>query len=68
MALEDAYGRPLFFEELPGKRACRIADYRGGADVTDIDNFDEFIDWFFDSGARLRKALATIDTDAIASA
>lgn len=62
-SLEDAYGRELVFEELPSKRACRIADYREDADVADLDHFDDFIDWFFDAGERLRKALAAIEDE-----
>lgn len=54
--IEDTYGGPLTWEELPGKRACRIADYALGQ-VTEGDKFDDYIDWFFDSGARLRAAI-----------
>jgi hypothetical protein len=63
-ALEAAYGRSLVYEELPGKRACRIADYKAGADVSDIDRYDEYVDWFFDAGARLRSALEAVDVGA----
>lgn len=62
-AVESAYGRPLEFEDLPGKRACRIAEYREG-DVSTVDRHDEFIDWFFDAGVRLRRAIQSIDIDA----
>jgi hypothetical protein len=62
--LDAAYGRPLTFEELPERSACRVADYYEDADVTDEDRHDEFIDWFFDSAERLRQALTTIDLDA----
>jgi hypothetical protein len=58
--LETLYGRPLEFEELPAKRACRVADYADG-DVTDTGRHDEFIAWFIDAGERLRRALAGID-------
>jgi len=57
--LEAAYGRELQFEELPDKRACRVAEYREG-DVAQVERHDEFIDWFFDSGARMRDALSSI--------
>ncbi|GAB4243807.1 MAG: DUF4268 domain-containing protein [Thermoleophilia bacterium] len=55
-ALEGAYGRELTFEELPGKRACRIAEYREG-DVEQTDRHEEFIEWLLDAGERLRSAL-----------
>jgi Domain of unknown function (DUF4268) len=59
-ALEATYGRPLQFEELEGKRACRIADYTDG-DVTVIERHDEFIAWFLDAGQRMRAALGSAD-------
>jgi hypothetical protein len=58
-SIEDVYGASLVWEDLPGKRACRVADYRDDAQVTRSDKFDEYIDWFFDSSARLRNALAS---------
>jgi hypothetical protein len=60
-AIEAAYGKALSWEELPGRRACRIADYADG-DVTNTDQHDAYIDWFFDAGIRLRGALAIVDT------
>jgi hypothetical protein len=59
-SLEAAYGRPLEFEELTGRRACRVADYTGG-DVTETDRHDEFIEWFIDAGERLRRALGSLE-------
>ena len=68
--IEASYGAPLVWEDLPGKRACRIADY-GQGDVSNGDQFDEYIDWFFDTGSRLRtvigvaaRTLATTTTPA----
>lgn len=57
---ETEYGRPLQWEPLPNARACRIAEYREDADVTFEDRHDEFIDWFLDAGARLRRALSAV--------
>jgi hypothetical protein len=56
-AIEAAYGKELSWEELPSRRACRIADYAKG-DVTNTDQHNAYIDWFFDTGTRLRRALA----------
>jgi hypothetical protein len=56
--LEAVYGRPLEWEDLPGKRACRVADYKESCSVLETDRYEEFINWFLDAGVRLRKALA----------
>jgi hypothetical protein len=58
-ALEEVYGGPLSWEDLPGKRACRVADY-GDGDVTNGDLHDTYIDWFFDTGKRLRAAIDAV--------
>jgi hypothetical protein len=55
--IEAVYGKALSWEELPGRRACRVADYADG-DVTNTDQHDAYIDWFFDTGLRLRRALS----------
>lgn len=55
------YGRPLEWEAPPNAGACRIAEYREDADVTFEDRYDEFIDWFLDAGARLRRALSAVE-------
>lgn len=59
--LEAEYGRPLQFEALEGKIACRIAEYKEGA-VEVVDDHDEFVAWFIDAGDRLRRALAASTT------
>jgi len=53
---EAAYGGPLSWEPLKGKQACRIADYTNG-DVVNQDEHSAYLDWFIDSGMRLRQAL-----------
>jgi hypothetical protein len=60
-AFESAYGRPLEWDRIEGRRACRIADYANG-DVSQSDRHDEFIAWFIDSGERLRRAIAAVPT------
>ncbi|MEA2766982.1 MAG: hypothetical protein QOK07_3386 [Gemmatimonadaceae bacterium] len=47
-AIERRYGRALTWEPLPGKIACRIADYTDG-DVTSTDEHPAYIDWFIDT-------------------
>ena len=55
--VEKAYGHPLEFED-PGRerRAVRIAEYRDGH-ISRSHEFDEYIDWFIDRGARMRGAI-----------
>ncbi len=55
--IEDGYGRPLSFEELPGRQMSRIADYLERADVRVVSTHDQLIDWLIDGEARFRRAL-----------
>ncbi|MEA2023051.1 MAG: helix-turn-helix transcriptional regulator [Actinomycetota bacterium] len=57
--VEKVYGHPLEFED-PGRerRAVRIAEYRDGH-ISRTHEFDDYIDWFIDRGARMRDAIGT---------
>jgi hypothetical protein len=57
--IEEVYGASLAWEDLPGKQACRIADY-GAGDVSNEDLHDQYIDWFFDTGTRMREAIEDV--------
>ena len=57
---ESSYGRPVDWEELPQRRACRVADYRENSSVADEAQHGEFVDWFLDASVRLRRALAAL--------
>ena len=57
--LDATYGRPLNWEPLPGKRACRIAEYRDGL-ITRLGEHDAYMNFFLDAGERMRKALAAV--------
>ena len=56
--IEQEFGGALSWEDLPNRRACHIAAYRRG-DVAKVEEYDEYINWFFDAGDRLRKAMTT---------
>jgi hypothetical protein len=57
--IEQSYGAELSWEELPNRRACRIAAYKdGGCTILDRDRHEEFIDWLLSASARFRDALA----------
>ncbi len=58
-AIEDAFGGPLSWEELPGKQSCRIAAY-GEGDASVLEDHDAYIDWFFDTSSRLRSAVEAV--------
>ena len=62
--IETAYGHPLEFED-PGRerRAVRIAEYREGH-ISRSHEYDEYIAWFIDRGARMRRGLARYVRDA----
>lgn len=53
--IESVFGSALSWEELPNKRACRVAAY-GTGDVANAEEYEAYIDWFFDAGTRMRKA------------
>ena len=55
--IEGVYGEALSWEDLPGKRACRLAAYAPGS-VTEIESHNDYIAWFIDAGTRLRAALS----------
>ncbi len=57
--LDAAFGRPLSYEPLEGRGACRIADYREGS-IDDSASWPSYIDWFIDSGDRFRNALGIV--------
>jgi Domain of unknown function (DUF4268) len=54
--IQKTYGGPLSWEEMPDRRASRISDYALG-DVSNVEDHDAYIDWFFDAMGRLRAAL-----------
>jgi hypothetical protein len=58
--MEAVYGRPFEWEELPTKRACRIAEYKADCSVAESERWDEYTDWFLNAGTRLRAALAAV--------
>lgn len=54
--IEQTYGEPLAWEELPNRRASRVAAYTDG-DVLDTDRHADFVAWFLDTQVRLRQAI-----------
>jgi hypothetical protein len=58
-ALESAFGGPLSWEALDGRRASRISVYTDG-DVTNSDEHARYIDWFLETGERFRRAVESV--------
>ena len=54
--IETVFGDELSWEALDSRRASRVAAYTDG-DVTQVDRYDEFVEWFIKSFERLRAAL-----------
>lgn len=61
-AVESTYGGPLEWQELPGRKATRVADYLPDADVTEEDDWDHYLVWLLDRQTRLRAAVADVPT------
>lgn len=61
--LDAAYGQPLEFDPIEGRRACRIATYLDEGTIDDEDHWTTYLDWFLDAGERMRRALATVASD-----
>jgi Domain of unknown function (DUF4268) len=57
--LEAAYGSPLTFEPLDGKKGSRIATYRAGS-IDQLDQWDAYVAWFIAEQTSLRSAVAAI--------
>ena len=55
--IEAAYGGPLSFEPLAGKKGCRIAEYREG-NIGQTEHWDDYLQWFIAAQKRLRTAMS----------
>jgi hypothetical protein len=55
-----AYGQPLTFEDLPGKKSTRIGEVLLGASLADEGRWDEYIGWLLDRQTRLRDAVTAV--------
>lgn len=63
---EASYGGALDWQELEGRRACRIADYLPDASIEDRDHWDGCLAWLVDRHGRLRTALDALGGTAVA--
>lgn len=58
--LEVAFGGPLHFDELEGKRSCRMEARVDGPKIDNRDEWPVYLAWFIDSQMRLRAAVETV--------
>ena len=63
-SVEQAYGRTLDWEPLPGKIACRIADNRPGEIESETD-YAEYLEWFEDTLGRWLNVVETLKLPAL---
>lgn len=57
--LESAFGDPLLWDPLEGRKACRVSFSRTG-DITDQQEWPEYAQWFVDTVNRLRGAVQSL--------
>lgn len=58
---EAAYGRPLKWEPLERKKACRIFESAEG-DVENEAEHEKYLEFFIDAGERFRNAISAVNS------
>lgn len=58
--IEQVYGSGLDWQDLPGRKATRVADYLPDADVTSEEHWEHYLTWLLNRQTRLREALSAI--------
>ena len=56
--IEADFGEGLDWQELPGKKACRITIIRNDVDPSDEQQYPELHSWMLDKMNRFKKAFA----------
>jgi len=56
--IEEALGSDIAWEELDGKKACRVALYRDG-DVAQEDQHSEYIEWMLSTAIKFKEAFTS---------
>lgn len=62
LLFEEAYGRRLTWDDVPGKKRYLIGDYRYGSVERDAE-IEDYIRWLIDCGERLRAALGRMPAE-----
>jgi len=58
-AIEGEFGEPLEWQELPTKKASRVAVFKQGVDPSDPTSYEELHAWMLDRMRRFRRVFAT---------
>ena len=58
--IEQVYGSGLDWQDLPGRKATRVADYLPKADVTNEEHWEQYLTWLLNRQTRLREALTAV--------
>lgn len=59
--MEAAFGGPLFWEELDGRKSTRVSSVRDGyCDVTQRASWSDWVDWLITTESRLRAAVSAV--------
>jgi hypothetical protein len=59
--IEDAYGAPLIFDDLPTRKGCRVGIARtGGESVEDRSAWRDYAAWFEETQSKLRASIAAV--------
>lgn len=58
--IEAAYGGPLDWQEMKGRKATRIADYLPDSVIDDTNRWEEYLTWLLERQRRLRRAITSV--------
>jgi hypothetical protein len=58
--LESAFGRPLEWQRLAGKKACRVCTSSTPVSLGEEKALEGLVDWYVDSALRLRSAIDSL--------
>ena len=52
---ESIVGAEVDWQELEGRKACRVAVYRPNSSIAQRDEWSSYIDWFLETQERIRR-------------
>lgn len=68
-AFNGAFGGPLLWDALDGRKSCRVqALHEGYKDVLEQSEWEAWVDWFITTEVKMREALASVGGPAVFTA